>query len=90
MIKPTVGRKLWYYPPNWKPGQQPLSAEVVYVHNDRCINVAIFNVDGSLFFRPESNRNVLLLQDDDLAPSGGDYCAWMQYQKEQAQKEKGA
>jgi hypothetical protein len=88
MITPTIGRVVWYYPGNCsapgKKDEQPFTAFVVYVHNDRSINVAGFDHEGKAFRRDE----VPLLQDDDK-PAGECAC-WMPYQTGQAAKyEKG-
>jgi hypothetical protein len=92
MIKPTVGRKLHYYPIvdqdnrcldgglNYQSGQ-PIDANIVYVHGDNCINIAGFDHNGKQFAR----TSVRLVQDDEpeLTPDTG-YCKWMPYQVGQA------
>jgi hypothetical protein len=86
MIKPTVGRVVWFTPqkgndPRWDVAQ-PLCASVVYVHGDRCINIAYFDPLGGA----HSAVSVPLLQDDDAKPEDGYFCSWMPYQKGQAAK----
>jgi hypothetical protein len=85
LIVPTVGRIVWYYP-----GQneaikyhrdQPLAAVVSYVWSDRMVNLAVYDADGF----PQSRTSVPLLQDDDKAPDAA-HCAWMPFQKDQAQR----
>ncbi len=79
MIKPTVGRVVWYYPPGKSHTEQPLAALITYVHSDTMINVAFFNANGQSF----GDTSVVLLQDDDSYgnPGGGSWARWMPYQK---------
>lgn len=82
MIKPTVGRVVWYYPDGAMafPGDKPRAAIIAHVHNDRKINIAWFGRDGS----PNQAQGVPLLQDDDPAPNNDEFCQWMPYQKDVA------
>lgn len=91
MIKPTIGRVVWYRPSEWDksgPGAlvaaqgQPLDAHIVFVHGDKMINVAGFDANGVPFRR----CSVTLLQDDDAAPAGSAFAEWMPYQAAQAAK----
>ena len=82
MIKPTVGRVVWYYPPNYLPGSdpgQPLAAIVACVWSDTCVNLAIFDADGRPMADPPTS--VLLVQEGNPRPDGGNFCEWMPYQK---------
>lgn len=85
MIKPTVGRVVWYHPcetdPGPNPSDQPLCALVAHVWSDTCVNLAIFDANGSTY----SKTSVLLLQDEMERP-GANYAEWMPYQKGQAAK----
>lgn len=82
MISPTVGRVVWVYRPLATFDlRQPEVGFVTYVHNDRLINVAGFNANGTQF----TATSLTLLQDDDAKPEG-DFAAWMPYQKGQAAK----
>lgn len=83
MIEPTIGRVVLVvnrqgvvYP------DFPEAALITYVHGDRCINVAGFDHMGDTF----SLRGLVLVQDDDTAPSGVPFAEWMVYQKGQAAK----
>lgn len=84
MIHPTVGRKVWYSPSvhdiGVKFGEQPMDATIVYVWNDRMVNLVVFDHSGSMLMR----HSVQLLQDDDAPNPGGGHCYWMPYQKGQA------
>lgn len=93
MIKPTIGRKVWYRPSLYDKSApdsmscsmgQPLDATVVYVHGDRTVNLVIFDASGDMHKR----SSVQLLQDDDSSYfSGAAYAEWMPYQTAQAAKE---
>lgn len=84
MIKPTVGRVVWYYPPGRSASEQPQAAIVAHVWSDTCVNLAIFGDDGSPRAAPPTS--VLLVQEGGETPSGGHYCTWMPYQIGQAKK----
>lgn len=82
MIKPTVGRVVWFYKFASGSGHKgPLAAHVAYVHSDSMVNLMVIDENGNP--RPESS--VCLIQDD-ADVSGCDYCCWMPYQKGQAAK----
>jgi len=94
VIKPTVGRKVWYRPrgisfvqPNgsvFAPsdyGAQPMDATVIYVWGDRMVNLDITDHAGNHFIA----TSVTLLQEGDDEPVGA-YAEWMPYQKGQAAK----
>lgn len=84
MIKPTVGRHVLYTPHINElvartPDNQPHAAIIAAVHNDRLVNLSVFDANGVQYAR----QNVQLLQEDDAAPDEA-YAEWMPYQKEQA------
>lgn len=82
MIKPTVGRVVWYWPVGPKSkeaGDQPCSAQVAYVHSDRSINIGFFDHHGHAC----AATSVPLVQEGDVYPSGP-FAEWMPYQKGQA------
>lgn len=86
MIKPTVGRVVWFHPssnsasPDFAPA--PICAAIVaYVHSDALVNLAVFDANGNT----HSKTSVPLVQDGDEAPAGY-WCEWMPYQKGQAAK----
>lgn len=81
MIKPTVGRVIWYWPSAREEGEQPWAGMIVKVWNDRLINVGGFDPNGN----PFKDTSVQLLQDDDEVYSGA-HVRWMPYQKGQAAK----
>lgn len=90
MIKPTVGRKVWYWPHpihdaamNIVDDQQPLDATVLCAHGDDRISVQVIDHRGHTHFiaycflsQPENNTN----------PADAGYCEWMPYQVGQSQK----
>lgn len=77
IIKPTVGRKVWYRPckndllgpgamicsvPRDNPTQgQPLDATVLAVWGDRCVNVLVLDTMG----KPFTKTSITLLQEGD-------------------------
>lgn len=85
MIKPTVGRVVWFYPGQTERGSdgsgQPLAALIAYVHSDTCINLAIFDRSGIAFNR----TSVELWQGEGEAPAHS-HAAWMPYQLGQQAK----
>lgn len=84
MIKPTIGRVVWYWPIGLKSkeaGDQPCSAQVAYVHNDRMINIGFFDHNGHAC----AETSVVLVQEGDEYPNGP-FATWMPYQMGQAAK----
>ena len=93
MIKPTVGRVVWFYPSvAWAaendvaygvPGE-PLTALIAHVINERMINLAAFDQNG----KPFNATSVPLLEEN--VPLNDDsmsfHAVWMPYQKGQAAK----
>jgi hypothetical protein len=84
MIKPTIGRVVWFYPAGHSPGAQPLAAIIAHVWSDACVNLAIFDQNGQPL--GPGHTSILLLQEGHEIPTGGNYCTWMPYQVGQAQK----
>ncbi|SNB69412.1 hypothetical protein SAMN06265338_103214 [Rhodoblastus acidophilus] len=89
MIKPTVGRVVWYRPGPSDfgklavNGDQPLAAIVSTVWNDRMVNIAGFDANGMPFNR----TSVTLVQEGDAFPAiNSGYVEWMPFQIGQAKK----
>ena len=92
MIKPTVGRKVWYRPSPFDKtgigamqvaGEQPLDATVIAVWGERCVNLQVIDITGKTF----TKMSATLLQEGDAPPpveGGGGYAEWMPYQQGQA------
>lgn len=89
MIHPTVGRKVWFYPNAHQStvlrvfdSKQPCDATIVYVWNDRMVNLHVVGPTGI----GHAFQSVKLLQDDDAPPEGMSqhYATWMPYQTGQA------
>ena len=85
MIKPTVGRVVWYY----KDGLpldvniQPRAALIAYVWGDRMVNLGGFDQNGV----PFNATSVTLLQEgDDPSFPTQPVAVWMPYQVGQAKK----
>lgn len=86
MIKPTVGRIVWFRPDAvfipTLPGQPdgPLAAIVVGVQSDERVNLTVFGADGSMH-----PRTGVYLEQNEPDPAPG-ACCWMPFQKGQATK----
>jgi hypothetical protein len=96
VIKPTVGRIVWYHPTNKENlevllsdmtvnGQQngPLAAMVLAVHSDTQVNLMVYSAYGQSRFVDRA----YLWQGDGGRPVGVSYAEWMPYQIGQAKKE---
>lgn len=81
MIKPTVGRVVWFWPEGapLDPRQQPLSASIAHVHSDECINIGYLNEFGE----HDNKTSVPLWQGEGGQPKTA-HCQWMPYQVGQA------
>jgi len=78
MIKPTVGRVVWFWVAKPSPQRQPLAAMVASVIDDHHVNLVVFDAEGN----SRGETDVALLQDDMAGiPDGTPYCEWMPYQK---------
>ena len=81
VIIPDVSRHVHFVPDGEDRGHmvqrggQPLHAVVIFVHNERTVNLAITDHDGMFHTR----IGVTLVQPGDELP-GGSYCQWMAYQ----------
>jgi len=89
MIKPTVGRVVWYYPDGSNANTPPLAAIIATVWSDRCVNLMVIEQNGVPMSHPPTS--VTLVQDGELIPKRTDgtfsrYCCWMPYQVGQAAK----
>jgi hypothetical protein len=88
MIKPTVGRIVWFTPSKddmlkraFSSHSPPFAAIVTYAWSDTCVNLAVFDPNGS----SHGYTSVYLVQDDIPKPESN-HCEWMPYQKGQAAK----
>lgn len=87
MIKPTIGRVVWFHPSSngadssFAPAAI-CAAIVAHVHSDVLVNLAVFDANGV----SHSKTSVKLVQDNEKAPDSGYYCEWMPFQKGQAAK----
>ena len=79
MIKPTVGRVLWYWPGKGSlfalmPGQ-PLAATVAAVWSDTCVNIGFLDSNGF----PQNETSVQLWQGEDSGVPRplARFCEWM-------------
>ena len=81
MIKPTVGRVVWFYPAGSANKEQPLAAIIAHVWSDTCVNLAVFDANGI----SSNQTSVFLWPGEGEAPTSL-FAEWMPYQKEQAAK----
>jgi hypothetical protein len=81
MIKPTVGRVVWYWLGAHTPQREPLAAMVAAVITDSIVNLSVIDAEGNQF----GAKGVPLVQDGEKPPAMA-YCEWMPYQKGQAAK----
>jgi hypothetical protein len=81
MIKPTIGRVVWYHPQHKH--IQPHAALIAFVHSDTLVNLAVFDENGS----HQATIDVPLYQNEpnQERPQYG-FCEWMPYQQGQAAK----
>ena len=84
VITPTIGRKVWFYPGTDRGkfaviGDQPLDATIVFVHDDRTVNLSVVDHAG----RHTCVSGAHLVQPGDQS---GPSCRaeWMPYQIKQA------
>jgi len=93
MIKPTVGRIVWFYPPSnsqsagFAPPEagQPLAAIIASVVDSSAttiVHLTVFDAHGV----PHQMPYVQLVQEREQAPDAGRYATWMPYQIGQAKK----
>jgi hypothetical protein len=86
MIKPTVGRVVWYQPDSaerikGEPHDQVCAAIITYVWSDTMVNLMVMTPNGV----PYGVTSVALVQEG--AKYGGRWCTWMPYQKAVAKGE---
>jgi hypothetical protein len=85
VIKPTIGRVVWFYRGDRHSADPPRAAIVTAVWGDRCVNLAVFEPNGVPMSHPPTS--VTLVQEGDPPPPMGvPYCTWMPYQLGQAAK----
>ena len=94
IIKPTVGRVVWFHP-SWlacepgfarHQGGQPYAAIIASVWSEALVNLSVFDANGAA----HSRTSVPFMRDGDCVPGNGFYCEWMPYQKGQAAKAEAA
>jgi len=75
MIKPTVGRVVYFYKSF---DADPLPAIITAAWGVDCINAAIFDQNGRPFQDPPTS--IKLVQPESERPAQGFFCEWMPYQ----------
>lgn len=77
MIKPSIGRIVWFYSSledSKHPAFQPRPATIDYVHSDSLVDLTVFRGGAS------GRGSVPLIQEGEQAPTTGYYATWMPYQ----------
>lgn len=77
MIKPTIGRVVYYRTPGMT---EPQSATIAYVHGDRMVNLRVISHGGEAF----GATSIQLVQPGEPKPEGVPFCHWMPYQVKKA------
>lgn len=89
VISPTPGRVVWFNPTPHDGiatlNGQPLAAIVAGVHNDRLVNLAVFDAYGNA----QQRSNVHLVQPGDAVPDSA-HATWMPFQIGQKEKTEAA
>ncbi len=85
VITPTPGRIVWFHATEHdgiaRLNGQPLAAIITGIHNDRLVNLAVFDAYGNA----QQRSNVTLAQPDEDRPNHA-HASWMPYQIGQAAK----
>lgn len=82
---PGIGRKVWFWPEGQAEGIQAHDATIVFVHDERTVNLRCSDHSGQSY----TERRVTLVDleaTDQLVPVQG-YATWMPYQIGQAKKD---
>jgi hypothetical protein len=87
-IEPTVGRVVWFHPPNNSTNHAfapaaICAAQIAKVLPDGRLNLGVLDGNGV----NHSMTEVPLIQDGDTAPENGYFAEWMPYQKSVAKGE---
>lgn len=90
MIKPTVGRVVYFYPASnvqdagfCPPSAgEPCAAIIAKVWRDDCVNLTVFDASGVAHAR----TSVMLVQENEPHPENGYFCEWMPFQIGHAKK----
>jgi hypothetical protein len=91
MIIPTIGRRVWYWPAGINDYdmqdidgiRHAFDAGIVYVHNERLVNVVVTDHLGFTHRR----KNVTLIQPGDEIPQDKPRCEWMPFQTQAAKQQ---
>jgi len=80
IFKPTIGLGVYFHPASWRGGdEQPLAAFVTYVWSDTCVNLAIFDRNGTPMSHPPTR--VLVVHTGEKPPEDDriPYCTRRSY-----------
>lgn len=81
MIKPTIGRVVWFHPTEL----ETHAAIITQVWGDEMVNLVVFDYDGN----PKGETSVWLWQGEgaNIPKPTIRYCEWMPYQIGQARRD---
>jgi hypothetical protein len=80
LIKPTVGRVVWFWPAG-QVGTQPNAAIIAFVHSDTRVNLGVLSPTGEVL----GETSVWLWDGEGPRPPAyQSFCEWMPYQIGQA------
>ena len=82
MIKPTIGRVVWFWDDS-RIQDQPFPGIVCYVHSDTMVNLTVFDANGQAV--PKTSVFLYQGASESERPQGH-FAEWMPYQKGQAAK----
>jgi len=80
VTKPTIGRVVWYR--DVELSNQFCKADVVYVHNDTCVNLSVFDATGA-----HHQRSSVPFWQGAAEQCPQYSCCWMPYQQVQHAKQ---
>lgn len=80
VILPTVGRHVHFFPNETerymvRRSGQPLHAVVLFVHNERRVNLQVVDHDGNVY----TEAGAVLVQPDDAFVTGSSHCRWPEF-----------
>lgn len=92
MIKPTIGRIVWYYPSATDLGAmqcnsgKEMPGVVCHVWSPNCVNLMVVDQSG----KSHARTSVFLVQEGEAVPEAAGHATWMPYQVGQAKKAEAA
>ena len=86
-LKPSIGRFVFFYPTDRRgEGDQPLVGIVVHVWDDRHVNLAVFDRNGTPMSHPPTNIRVVWAHEKPPEDERVPYCTYRSYRPSEAAK----